>query len=231
MDTALHDLTDDALKTILAGRNILFFRILSTQMKKRIECIAEIILLLSSKGAACATRDFFALFQGSITVGSNHGWDAHSGWFDAIVKAIIAGVKVDTILPLSVDSPSMKALVARLSWNDHVRLASNPYDAGKKIRKLCISYADSTRRFECSRPDLASLCTIAEHVEVGLRLSYHRLGGLASTAALLDSTITRSSLKELAIRLMNTPARSGDLYRIPIIAQALPSALSHSFHV
>jgi hypothetical protein len=193
METGLHDLADDALKIIFAGRNIMYFRSVSKQIKKRIECIADIILMISSEGALCATSDFFAAFKGNVTVGSNHGWDAHIGWFDALIKATKAGLNIDTILPLSVDSRSIKALIDRLS--------SIPQSTGTKLRKLCISYAGSTRCFERSRPDIASLNAFSEHVVVGLQLSYHRLGGFAYTAALLDEYVTRSSLRELTIRL------------------------------
>jgi hypothetical protein len=160
--------------------------------------------MLSFKGAACATSDFFASFQGNITVGSNYGWAAHDGWFDAMIEATKIGLRVDTVLPLSVDSQSIRVLFARLS--------SKPDGAKTKFRKLCIEYTGSSRCFERSRPDISSLYSVAEHVEVGLQLEYCQLSGLATTAALLDSSISRSSLKELTIRsnIPQSPLQPGD---------------------
>ena len=157
------ELSSDHLKILFKSHNAIQLRLICREMKAAIENSPEMALHLSSDGTQNATSTFFIRFKGKISVGSRHGWDHQTGWFSSLLDAIQRGLKLDTILPLTVNSFNLSAFSSRLT---HACLS--------KIQKLSLTFSGTLRSLSTSINSLSALCNVAEIVELKLEILYRR---------------------------------------------------------
>jgi hypothetical protein len=185
------ELSTDLLKLLFSSHDPLQVRLVCKDMKDKIENSPKFTIRLSPEGTQNASSTFFLRFKGETSIGSRHGWDHQTGWFSSLMDAIHRGLRVDTILPLPVNSLNLSNFCSRL--NDV---------CVSKIRILSITFSGTLRSLSKSMTSLCRLCNVAETIELKVDVLYRRprellCGVIEQITGLGGSAI---SFKALSIR-------------------------------
>jgi hypothetical protein len=157
------ELTSEITQILFASHNLIDLRLICKDFKARIENFPEFTIHLSPGGTQNASSEFFVQFKGKITVGSRYGWDHQKGWFRSLVDAILRGLQVHSILPLTLNTLSLPPFSSML------------HDACcTKIQNLYITFRGTLRNLSNSIAALSAMCIFAEKIELTLEILYRR---------------------------------------------------------
>ncbi len=157
------ELSSDLFKILFASHNPIQLRLICRDIKWKIESSPEFTIHLSTDGTQNASSAFFVRFKGELSVGSRHGWDHQKGWFPSLIVAIQRGLRVNTILPLTVNGLNLPPFSSML--HDVCR---------HKIQKLSIKFCGTLRSLSNSIALLSTSCKVAERIDLNLEIIYRR---------------------------------------------------------
>ena len=166
---------------------LMMFRGVCKKMKRYIENLPTLRLVLSKKGTTEVDRHFFRKFR-SLSVFAAYGWD-HNHWLDALVEETKHGLIIEC-LAISVSDHNLATLASKL----HASSATG-------IKKVELSFYGHAHSIESSVDSFKSLSAAVGSIAININLAvdpelempenvYGCIETLASTAS-----ITQLSMK------------------------------------